>query len=171
MAVALLVIGFPIVMATAFIQEGIGHEHTLAGEEEAASEISTASPTVSRTLFTWRNAMAGGVAAFALWGVVATFLLLSGPRGESSTAGAGLDRPVIAVLPFTSGGAEEDSRTLSLGLHDDLLTRLSKIKALRVISRTSMMQYQETTKDIRAIGRELGLLRSSRVACSPSVTR
>ena len=100
--------------------------------------------------------MAGGVAAFALWGVVATFLLLSGPRGESSTAGAGPDRPVIAVLPFTSGGSEEDSKTLSLGLHDDLLTRLSKIKALRVISRTSMMQYQETTKDIRAIGRELG---------------
>ena len=66
--------------------------------------------------------MAGGVAAFALWGVVATFLLLSGPRGESSTAGAGPDRPVIAVLPFTSGGSEEDSKTLSLGLHDDLLT-------------------------------------------------
>ena len=111
---------------------------------------------MTRQLFTWRHAMAGGVAAFALWGVVATFLLLSGPRGESSTAGAGPDRPVIAVLPFTSGGSEEDSKTLSLGLHDDLLTRLSKIKALRVISRTSMMQYQETTKDIRAIGRELG---------------
>ena len=156
MAVTLLVIGFPIVMATAFIQEGIGQERGSQDREPDASELVAAGPTTTRRLFTWRNAIGGGVAAFALWGVVATFLLLAGPRADGSLARGEPDRPVIAVLPFTSGGAEEDSKTLSLGLHDDLLTRLSKIKALRVISRTSMMQYQETTKNIRDIGQELG---------------
>ncbi len=171
MAVALLVIGFPIVMATAFIQEGLGHDH---GHRDKAveSEPMEVGPTTTGKLFTWRNAMAGGVAAFALWGVVATFLLLAGPGTSGSMAEGEADRPVIAVLPFTSGGAEEDSKTLSLGLHDDLLTRLSKIKALRVISRTSMMQYQETTKDIRAIGQELGaaaILEGSVVAAGDQV--
>lgn len=169
MAIALLVIGFPVVMATAFIQEGVGH----AGAPEPGAASLGGSPArdggsgpsveaVARSgVFTWRNALIGGLGAFALWGMIATALLAtrSGPDeagSAASVARARGERPVVAVLPFTSGGTEAESRTLSLGLHDDLLTRLSKIQSLRVISRTSMMQYQETTKDIRSIGRELG---------------
>jgi TolB-like protein/Flp pilus assembly protein TadD len=168
MALALLVIGFPVVMATAFIQEGVGHgDEAASGASEAdaslgakrVAAVATAPDGGTATsIFTWRNALLGGVAAFALWGVIATAILVrGGGSGEVSLRSAGpSERPVIAVLPFTSGGTEDESRTLSLGLHDDLLTRLSKIQSLRVISRTSMMQYQETTKDIRSIGRELG---------------
>jgi TolB-like protein/tetratricopeptide (TPR) repeat protein len=64
----------------------------------------------------------------------------------------------IAVLPFnnTSAGAE-NSQFFSDGIHDDLLTNLSKIHELKVISRTSVMAYRDTTKNMRQIGEELGV--------------
>lgn len=63
--------------------------------------------------------------------------------------------PVVGVLPFTAAGSE-DGGFLAGGLHDDLLTRLAKLDAFRVISRTSMMEYAETTKNMREIGEEIG---------------
>jgi len=63
--------------------------------------------------------------------------------------------PVVAVLPFKATGSD-DGGFLAAGLHDDLLTRLAKLEAFRVISRTSMMEYADTTKNMRQIGRELG---------------
>ena len=63
--------------------------------------------------------------------------------------------PVVAVLPFEiigSGGGVD----LSDGLHHDLLTRMSKLRAFSVISRTSMLEYRDTTKNMRQIGSELG---------------
>ena len=64
----------------------------------------------------------------------------------------------IAVLPFTNRSAEEENAAfLADGIHDDLLTRLSKIGDLKVISRTSVMEYRDTTKNMRQIGEELGV--------------
>ncbi|MEM9303545.1 MAG: hypothetical protein AAGE01_15615 [Pseudomonadota bacterium] len=63
--------------------------------------------------------------------------------------------PIIAVLPFAASGSD-DGGFLAGGLHDDLLTRLAKLDSFRVISRTSMMEYANTTKNMREIGAELG---------------
>jgi TolB-like protein len=63
--------------------------------------------------------------------------------------------PVIAVLPFEVIGSE-DAGTLASGLHHDLLTRMSKLRVFSVISRTSMLDYADTTKNMRQIGQELG---------------
>jgi len=63
--------------------------------------------------------------------------------------------PVVAVLPFKAMGSD-DGGFLASGLHDDLLTRLAKLGAFRVISRTSMMEYADTAKNMRQIGQELG---------------
>jgi TolB-like protein/Tfp pilus assembly protein PilF len=59
----------------------------------------------------------------------------------------------IAVLPFKNLGGPDDY--FSDGIMEDILTQLSKIQDLRVISRTTMMKYRETTKSIREIGDEL----------------
>jgi TolB-like protein len=59
------------------------------------------------------------------------------------------------VLPFKAIGSD-DGGFLASGLHDDLLTRLAKLGVFRVISRTSMMEYVDTTKNMREIGEELG---------------
>ena len=63
----------------------------------------------------------------------------------------------VAVLPFTTRSRNEDDQFFSDGVHDDLLTQLAKIGSLRVISRTSVMDYRDTTKRIPEIADELGV--------------
>lgn len=64
----------------------------------------------------------------------------------------------IAVLPFENQSAGgENTRILSDGIHDDLLTQLTRIRDLKVISRTSVLSYRDTTKNMRDIGRELNV--------------
>ena len=74
---------------------------------------------------------------------------------EQSTASAP-DRS-IAVIPFASRGGDDADHSFAEGIHDDLLTQLGKIGALKVISRTSVMQYKDTKKSIPQIARELGV--------------
>lgn len=70
----------------------------------------------------------------------------------------GLPEQSIAVLPFENMSPDNESAGfLAIGIQDDLLTRLSKIAALKVISRTSVERYRDATKDIREIGTELGV--------------
>ena len=62
----------------------------------------------------------------------------------------------IAVLPFTNLSEERDANAFfSEGMHDDITTNLARISELRVVSRTTAVQYRETTKTIREIGEEL----------------
>ena len=68
------------------------------------------------------------------------------------------DKKSIAVLPFQNRSAnEENAEFFSEGVHDELLTNLSKIGALKVISRTSVLNYRDTTRNLREIGEELGV--------------
>ena len=67
------------------------------------------------------------------------------------------DRSSIAVLPFTSRSTDPQNQLFADGIHDDLLTRLANIAALKVISRTSVMEYRETTKNLKEVAEELGV--------------
>ncbi|MDQ7858314.1 MAG: adenylate/guanylate cyclase domain-containing protein [Armatimonadota bacterium] len=63
----------------------------------------------------------------------------------------------IAVLPLANLSPDPENEYFSDGLTDDILAQLSKIRGLKVISRTSAMQYKRTAKNVREIGRELGV--------------
>ena len=63
----------------------------------------------------------------------------------------------IAVLPFDNRSSREDDEYFTEGIHDDLLTTIAKIGSMKVISRTSVMEYAESTKNIRTIAQELGV--------------
>ncbi|MFT6734614.1 MAG: TolB-like protein/Tfp pilus assembly protein PilF [Polaribacter sp.] len=63
----------------------------------------------------------------------------------------------IAVLPFTNMANNPESEPITVGLHDDLLTHISKISALKVISRTSVLRYKDTKESIATIAKELGV--------------
>ncbi len=80
---------------------------------------------------------------------------------EAAAAGAGAacapDLRSVAVLPFATRSADQADEYFSEGMHDDVLTQLSKIDSLTVISRTSVMQYAGTTKSIPQIANELGV--------------
>jgi TolB-like protein/Tfp pilus assembly protein PilF len=63
---------------------------------------------------------------------------------------------LIAVLPFRNRSALPEDAYFAEGMHDDLLTQLSKVAGLKVISRTSMMRYADTQLSVPEIARELG---------------
>jgi serine/threonine protein kinase/Flp pilus assembly protein TadD len=62
---------------------------------------------------------------------------------------------VVAVLPFKNISPEKESDYFSDGLTEELIMNLSRLKEIRVISRTTSMQYKATSKSIRTIGREV----------------
>lgn len=68
-----------------------------------------------------------------------------------------IDSNSIAVLPFANRSADAEDIYFTDGIHDDLLTQLSKIDAFSVISRTSVMEYRDTTKNLRQIAQELSV--------------
>jgi len=63
----------------------------------------------------------------------------------------------VAVLPFENLSGDVSQDYLADGMTDTLITALSKTSTLRVISRTSVMQYQNARKPLPEIARELGV--------------
>ena len=76
---------------------------------------------------------------------------------EDGRAAEPVSRQSIAVLPFDNRSRLEDDEFFVEGIHDDLLTTLARIGGLKVISRTSVSQYVDTSKTIPEIARELGV--------------
>jgi len=60
----------------------------------------------------------------------------------------------IAVLPFENLSEEKENTAFADGVQDDILTKLAKIAALKVISRTSVMEYRGK-RNVRQIGNDL----------------
>jgi non-specific serine/threonine protein kinase len=63
----------------------------------------------------------------------------------------------IAVLPFMDLSPNKDQEYFCDGMTEDIITKLTHIRELKVISRTSVMRYKNTQKDIKQIGKELGV--------------
>jgi TolB-like protein/Flp pilus assembly protein TadD len=63
----------------------------------------------------------------------------------------------IAVLPFENLSDDPENAYFADGVHDDILSSLSKISDLKVISRTSVRQYKEGVRNLREIGQALGV--------------
>jgi TolB-like protein/tetratricopeptide (TPR) repeat protein len=78
-------------------------------------------------------------------------------KSALSPVGATSGDNSIAVLPFANRSDEKEDLYFTDGIHDDLLTQLANIKGLKVISRTSVMAYRDTTKRIPEIAAELGV--------------
>jgi serine/threonine-protein kinase len=105
-------------------------------------------------------------ASFATWQVA-----VRTDAADGAGAAAGADAPSafvpvgntdadprsIAVLPFVNIGGDEEDAYFSDGITEDIIAQLAQNDALRVISRTSVMQYRDTEKTIRQIGEELGV--------------
>ena len=159
-ALGLLLVGLPIVLATAFIQEGVEFRGSIQDvDPPQRSEPAVEDPGVQR-LLTWRNALAGGVVAFALLGVMAAGWLILGPgRSQllSGQSGGATERTSIAVLPFTNMNADDDSQFFADGVHEDILAQLTSVDGLTVIGRQSVMEYRDRNTDPRTIGEELSV--------------
>lgn len=98
--------------------------------------------------------------------VIATLVVLGVLAGLGMFAGLQLHLPgtlhdagekSIAVLPFSNFSDDKANEYFADGMHDNLLTLLARVKDLKVISRTSVMQYKEGSRNLRQIGKALGV--------------
>ena len=130
-ALILLAIGFVIVLTTAFVQRG-----AQSGDSGEASRL--------RSIFSWRNAVVVGVAAFAVWGVVSAILLTGAGRQVPSAIEAGTDPAnTLVVLPFSYQG-DDDHAYLSDGIVDLLSTKLDGAGELRAVDPRAILSFSPT---------------------------
>ena len=146
--VIVVVVGFLVALVMAWAlevtPEGVKLEKNVDRSESIAA-------TTGRRL----NFVTIGLLVIAL-GISVT-LNVTGMRDVEDVPMAAVDHSSIAVLPFTSRSTDPENQLFADGIHDDLLTRLANVGALKVISRTSVMEYRDTTKNLRQIGEELGV--------------
>lgn len=101
----------------------------------------------------WNRIVVTGAVIILL--IVTGYWMLSPSDTDRSTAGD-RQRKSLVVLPFENLGSSEDAYFAD-GITDEITARLAGIGGLRVISRTSSMQYRNTDKSIKQIGKELGV--------------
>ena len=141
----LLAAGFPValIMAWAFelTPEGIRPE-------------SNSSPTSKRSSKRrkWDLLLVTGVSVVIAWWAYGKFQSpgVNEPKAE-------LEIRSLVVLPLDNLMSDPDQAYFVEGMHDALITELSQIDALRIISRTSAMRYQDSDKALPEIARELGV--------------
>ena len=63
----------------------------------------------------------------------------------------------IAVLPFSDISSEKDNKYFSDGLTEEIIAKLSRLQKIRIVSRSSVMQYERTGKSTGQIARELNV--------------
>jgi len=136
LVIVLLLIGFPIalILAWAF--------------DVTAQGIRT-TPTVAPRRQLRRNVVMLAAAGVVMSAAVGFFVL---PRASAHK----VDKS-IAVLPFQNLSDDPQNAYFADGIQDDVLTSLSKIGDLKVISRTSVMQYRNKATNVRDIGKALGV--------------
>ena len=140
--IIMLAVGFPIAvgMAWAFDLTAEGLVRAKPEREPTAAKAPHHIVIGNKTLAVIA-ALAIIAAAWSWWG-------RPGPEAEvvveaEAVAETGLGEKSIAVLPFINMSADPEQEYFCDGITDDILTHLSKIGELRVIGRTSVMQYKK----------------------------
>jgi serine/threonine-protein kinase len=187
LALFLLIIGLPIVVATAVIQQGVrGGEPPPGGpdtasaaveppEEDGTNATQAWQASLSEgSLLTWRRALLGGVGALALWGILAAgWVVLGlgdrtpGPTGSTNdaTPSAAAARAAAAESEYAASVAVmpfdnlggRDDEHLSDGLTEEVIAQLARIEGLKVISRTSVVALRGANLTLPQIGDTLGV--------------
>jgi TolB-like protein/Tfp pilus assembly protein PilF/class 3 adenylate cyclase len=80
-----------------------------------------------------------------------------GEDERRSAASTPVTEKSIAVLPFENLSRDPDNAYFADGIQDEILTRLSKVAALKVISRTSTQKYKSAPDNLREVGKQLGV--------------
>jgi serine/threonine-protein kinase len=119
-------------------------------EASTASAVAPSGPR--RTSSRWL-VVAAAAAALA----IAIVLWQRLPRPAPPAAGTRPRFSSLAVLPLADFSREKEQEYFSDGMTDALISDLAQVSALRVISRTSVMQYKDTRKPLRQIAGELGV--------------
>ena len=123
------------------------------GTRELAARLQRCSPEARSAR---RTRVALAAAALVILGM-STLFLGHQSRVENAALNAAPDKS-IAVLPFENLSEEKANAYFTDGVQDEILTHLARIADLKVISRTSVMQYKSgAPRNLREIGQQLGV--------------
>jgi TolB-like protein/Tfp pilus assembly protein PilF len=154
LVILILALGFPValVLAWAFeiTPEGIKRSHEVSPEESIRHH--TGRKLVALTIVL-------GVIASALfaWPFLRNKVAATSAN-PSEAVSAAAPAKSIAVLPFENLSDEKANAYFADGVQDEILTYLAKISELKVISRTSVLQYKTgAPRNLREIARQLGV--------------
>src|ERR1043166_7652963 len=154
LVVIILIIGFPIalILSWAFeiTPEGIKRE----SEVEANKSITHHTGRKIVALTAVLALIAAGVLGYQLWGPKRS---TSTQANVTSASAVPIVEKSIAVLPFENLSDDKSNAYFTEGIQDEILTRLSKIAALKVISRTSTLKYKSAPDNLREVGQQLGV--------------
>ncbi|MBT8079387.1 MAG: tetratricopeptide repeat protein [Gammaproteobacteria bacterium] len=146
----LVVLGFPLALVFAWAfeltPEGLKREREVVRAESVAAQT-------GRKLDYFIIAV---LSAAVMLLVLDKIVWKPEPADEVAARSAEVERS-IAVLPFENFSGDLANDPFTVGVHDDLLTQLSKISSFKTISRTSVQQYRNTNKTISEIADELGV--------------
>ena len=147
MIVLLIVLGFPVAIVFAWFFE-------ITPEGVKRTEVADAMPKVAtQKKRAWIYVVVIGSAIS-----IALFFLGRYSAGRNSAAAPNdIPNKSIAVLPFDNLSDDKSNAYFTEGIQDEILTRLSKIGALKVISRTSTQKYKSAPDNLRDVGQELGV--------------
>ena len=124
---------------------------------QAGSTLSGLQPAVRPTR--WRSAKAVWLGLFALASVLVLFFVFARSNWRGRIFG-GANTPHIeslAVLPLANLSGDPQQEYFADGMTEELISDLGNVGALRVISRTSVMQYKQTKKALPQIAKELNV--------------
>ncbi len=167
--ISALVLGFPIALGCSWAfeitPEGIKRESEVAPEQSITSHtgrklvgLTIMVAVIAAALFAWqmlrpKSAPGGVVGEAASFPPKQEGKLTASPTTQFS---APISEKSIAVLPFDNLSHDPDNAYFVEGIQDEILTRLAKIGALKVISRTSTQKYKSTPDNLRDVGKQLG---------------
>jgi TolB-like protein/class 3 adenylate cyclase/Flp pilus assembly protein TadD len=124
------------------------------GNPRLPEKIKLARQEQAAATFRRRSVLMG--AAVLLAAVLALFIYER--RAFRAPAGELIPQKSVAVLPLENLSEEKENAYFADGIQDELLSNLSKIKDLKVISRTSVMQYKSgITRNLKEIAQQLGV--------------
>ncbi|MES3035609.1 MAG: protein kinase [Gemmatimonadota bacterium] len=93
----------------------------------------------------------------ALIGAALLFWVLSRPGASAPVVSSASAARSVAVLPVVDQSERRDQQYFADGLTEEVISTLSRVDGLKVASSTSSFAYRTRSKDIRAIGQELGV--------------
>jgi TolB-like protein len=146
LVIALVAIGFPIALVIAWAFEA-------TPEGIKRTETADAMPAPARhKKHAWIYIVAIGAAIS-----VTLFFLGRYTAGNKTVSTKDVSNKSVAVLPFENLSSDKDNAYFAQGIQDEILTRLAKIGALKVISRTSTSHFASSPQNLPEIARQLGV--------------
>jgi eukaryotic-like serine/threonine-protein kinase len=122
-----------------------------------AASTSTIEQATAPVKHQWKRAGLAAAIGLVLLAGALVALNVGGLRSRWSPAPKKERIESLAVLPLENFSHDPEQNYFADGMTDELITNLAKIRGLRVISRTSAMQYRGTKKSMRDIGKELNV--------------